>query len=153
MASIDAGRSDLSKTLLIACDQSYKANIEAVSVLAPQQDSSEFGDLFPNTMPPNWSNLDLSSWTVVPSGRTDIPQTGFGATIYGKQIADGTNDFIVAMQGTRGPNIQDWGGNLIYGWDKWSNASIQGPNGFLDRLDTLSNANAIHFTGQSLGGA
>ena len=59
------------------------------------------------------------------------------------------------MQGTRGPNFQDWSGNLIYGWDKWTNAQQGGTQliASLVGLTTQTNAGNIHFTGQSLGGA
>ncbi len=151
------GIEKLSRSSLVACDQAYQAAISNGTVLAPYPDSGA-ADAYPNTMPASFYDpvyVGLSGWTVF--DRVDDPQTGFGATIY-KRVADGKTDFMVAMQGTRGPNAQDWYGNVGFGVDRWNSdkggqllmakleALLTGTNG--DRL-----TGDIIFTGQSLGGA
>src|SRR5690242_13641891 len=107
---ITPSRSDLTKILLVACDQSYWSGLEsnnaasapitAGTALAEYLDSTGAGaNAFPNTMPGLWNALGLSPWTV--EKRYDDPTTGFGATLYKKANGDGTSDYIVAMQGTR----------------------------------------------------
>ena len=164
MGAITQARSDLTKILLVACDQSYwggpesntqdpRGSITGGTPLAPYLDSTgPGGDASQNTMPSEWNNLGLSSWVVFK--RYDESATGFGATLYRKENADGSADYIVAMQGTRGLNIQDWGGNLIYGWDKWGGPAAQKARDLQnDLLNNLGTVGTIHFTGQSLGGA
>jgi len=155
MAIIAPTRSDLSQILLVASDQSYDADVSTGAFLSEHPDSVGLGaNDYPNTMPSAWNALGLSDWIV--KQRFNYSETGFGATIYQKANADGSADYVVALQGTRGSNIQDWGGNLIYGWDKWSHQTVQGPNpetSFLAYILSLPNVNKIHFTGQSLGGA
>ena len=164
MDTITQARSDLSKVLLVACDQSYwggpqtntpdthNGPITPGTPLDKYLDSSGSGaDVFPNTMPNEWNSLGMGQWIV--QERFDDPITGFGATLYRKSNTDGSRDFIVAMQGTRGPNFQDWGGNLVYGWDKWISRNTGGGQDLLNTLSGLTNVSKIHFTGQSLGGA
>lgn len=157
----------LSRICLVACDQAYwggpQSNtpnalgpITAGTVLAPYADSGGATDLFPNALPAAFFNpisTGLSEWTVI--DRTDDPETGFGATIYKRSNLDGTADFLVAFQGTRGPNAQDWQGNFGFGVDKWN--SVAGGQALIAKLRTLLRSNAItgdiYFTGQSLGGA
>src|SRR5512135_1692705 len=162
MTTITQIRSDLTDILLVACDQSYRAGANAdpptgnpISVgdsLSSYPDSiiSRI-DLFPRSMPDDWRDLSLGDWIV--QSRFDEPTTGFGATLYRKSASNGLGDYIVAMQGTRGPNIQDWAGNLIYGWDKWTDERLEGGQQLLNDLLSLKDVNHIHFTGQSLGGA
>ncbi|MGA8051698.1 MAG: hypothetical protein WCA09_16085 [Burkholderiales bacterium] len=162
MATITQTRSDLTKILLVACDQSYQGGSQASppspraiatgDPLSPYPDSPVAGgDSFPNSLPDDWRSLSLGDWVV--QERYDEPATGFGATLYSKTNGDGSAEYIVAMQGTRGPNIQDWSGNLIYGWDKWSDALPQGGQDLMTDLLFLPANSLIHFTGQSLGGA
>lgn len=154
MGTIDTTRSDLCKVLLVACDLSYSggdARGQPGQPLAPFADSGppDHGNA---DMPISWSPL-LGGWEVL--RRVDIPETGFGYTVFNKADSDGKISYIVAMQGTRGPNYQDWSGNLIYGWDKWGGPAGQGVALIesLVELTTQENAGSIHFTGQSLGGA
>ena len=153
MATITASRSDLSRILLVACDQAYRANVtEGATVLSQHLDSTgPDADVFPNTMPAEWAGPDLNQWVV--AIRRNDPLTGFGATVYRKTNADGSRDYIFAMQGSRGPNLQDWSGNLVYGWDKWRGPSAIVAQGLLDEVLAFTDVNKIHFTGQSLGGA
>ena len=154
MGTVTTPRSDLSKILLVASDQAYDPAVSPASTfLAQYPDSTGQGaDAFPNTMPQGWSSLDeFDQWRVFI--RRDDLATGFGATVYRKPNAGGSADYIVAMQGTRGPNIQDWSGNLIYGWDRWGGPSANVAQGLLSELLALADVNKIHFTGQSLGGA
>ncbi|HSD70455.1 MAG TPA: VCBS domain-containing protein [Woeseiaceae bacterium] len=150
----------LSRFTLVASDQAYRSGIatDGSVFLAPHLDSPGI-DLFPNTMPASFFDpvfTDLSAWKII--DRIDDPSTGFGATTYRRVNADGKVDFMVALQGTRGPNAQDWGGNLGFAVDKWTSADggqllrsrlqalLSGPNGNQITGD-------IYFTGQSLGGA
>lgn len=147
--------------LLVCCDQSYNPN--PVLMLAPYWDSGPPGnvnqaDSYPASMPVAW-NQDLQGWQEV--NRIDDAGTGFGAVVYGQPSGDGvTFNYIVALQGTRGLNPQDWYGNLTYGWDKFRSST--GGQQLINYLTTLSTAgppgildttNKISFTGQSLGGA
>src|SRR3954470_15689728 len=98
-----ATRNLLSEILLVACDQSY--NVNPPIRLEPFFDSHKNGgpDIAPNAMPTSWANIGLSDWIFVK--RYDDPKTGFGAVVYEKPNSDGSTDYIVALQGTRGPNI------------------------------------------------
>lgn len=105
----------LLRALLVADDQSYNGptspyyNASQMSVGAQL---TQFADGDPaNSMPGSWQQPDLDGWTVA-TDRFDDPATGFGAVVYKKPSGDGpTFDYIVALQGTRGPNAQDWHGN------------------------------------------
>jgi hypothetical protein len=97
MGTIDSNRNDLSKLLLIACDQSYDQSdrdSQLGKVLAPHFDSgpkTNPGAPDPDSaaMLPSWGNL-LGGWTV--HARRTNPDTGFGATIFQKTNAGGTID-------------------------------------------------------------
>lgn len=154
MSGISESRSDLIKLLLVACDQAYESDvIPEASILAAFPDSPVPGipDAYPASLPTRWGYVGLDKWIVY--DRFDDAATGFGATLLRKKNLDGGVDYIVAMQGTRGPNIQDWSGNLIYGWDKWSSPTGAEARRLREQLNRLGNVNSIHFTGQSLGGA
>ena len=56
-------------------------------------------------------SIGLSDWKV--EQRVDDPRTGLGYTIY-KRINGSKTDYMVAMQGTRGPSAQDWISNLNF---------------------------------------
>jgi hypothetical protein len=139
----------LSEILLVACDQSYDTNAVSGVLKSFEDSNTEGADVPPAAMPTGWTALGLDQWNIVQ--RYDDANTGFGAILYRKPNADGKADYIVALQGTRGPNIQDWSGNLIYGWDKW--ASKDGGQTLIQDLIRLRDVHKIHFTGQSLGGA
>ena len=136
------GIEKLSRLSLVACDQSYDALVaKGVSKLAPYLDSGA-GDIAPNTMPASFYDpvyVGLNDWTVF--DRIDDAQTGFGATIY-TRVANDKTDFMVALQGTRGPSAQDWNGNLGFGLDKWNSA---GGGQLLNRVfsDLLRGTNDI----------
>ena len=152
MTMIGSSRSNLTSILLVACDQAYDSLVSLGTFLAPYPDSHGQGaDKYPNTMPDAWSNLELGQWIV--DKRYEENETGFGATLYRRMNVDGSFDYVVAMRGTRGPNIQDWSGNLIYGWDKWEGQAAITSAVLREDLRNLPNVNRIHFTGQSLGGA
>src|SRR3989442_9312951 len=109
----------LSKFCLVACDQSYQPDIQIGVSLSPYFDSGAI-DIYPNTMPASFFDpvfVGLSQWRV--ADRVNDTATGFGATIYKRTNSDGKVDFIVGMQGTRGPSPQDWSGNLGFAVDKW----------------------------------
>lgn len=166
-------RDILTKMLLVACDQSYQpgsgSNTPPIGgVIARIDDPLEpYRDSDPsvdnnviNQMPEQWKSLQLTDgtrftdWRI--ARRFDNRQTGFGATIFDRDAGGGKRDYIVALQGTRGPNVQDWSGNLIYGWDKWAVDTPGDSNGpdltaYLTGLGDV--INRVHFTGQSLGGA
>ena len=142
-----AERNFLSEILLVACDQSY--NTAPPLHLAPFSDSEKNGgaDVAPNAMPETWRNLGLDEW--IRDRRFDDPKTGFGA-VYKKDNADGSLDYIVAMQGTRGPNIPglEWKSHLRF--DKW--AVVERRTSATAYLLTLSTSMRF-ISGQSLGGA
>lgn len=135
--------------LLVADDQSYNRSATPDEALAPFTD----GDTV-NLMPGGWHD-DLTGWAV--ARRFDDPDTGFGAVVYKKPNGDGSKfDYIVALQGTRGPNAQDWHGNLTYGWEKFVGAGGVRLMNYLTGTgddDIRDKTVNIHFTGQSLGGA
>lgn len=146
-------RNKLSSTLLVACDQAYLTNIPVGTALSDFKDSPDNpqDDQAPNTIPDNWAaDYGLSDWKVIQ--RYDDAGTGLGATVYQKTESGGRFELIVAFQGTRGPNVQDWSANPIYGWNKWNDNTAQS---LMDFLETLSDdrLTQIHFAGQSLGGA
>lgn len=126
----------LMHTLLVACDQSYKTTANGVvtgDVLTYYPDSNG-GNPGTDHMPSEWS-ADLDGWTV--AKRIDDAATGFGATVYQKPVdgQSGKFDYIVALQGTRGPSMQDWNDNITYGWKKFNseyggrNRNVSDPNG------------------------
>jgi hypothetical protein len=85
----------------------------------------------------------------------DTTTTGFGFVAYRNQQ---TNEVIVALRGTDGPNPQDWVANSQYlGWNQW-NSDGGGRDLVFAFLNGLTNPDGgaftgdIHFTGQSLGG-
>lgn len=155
----------LARILLVASDQAYEAEIAKNTVLAPSPEPEPDPRAYPpNTMPEVWASLSssphgqLADWKAF--DRFDDPDTGFGATIYFRDREDGkTRDYIVAFQGTRGPDAQDWKGNSLYGWDKWTAPTSEEAARLKLSLAVLTNADEsawtgkIHFTGQSLGGA
>src|SRR5215207_7721143 len=142
----------LSSFTLVACDQAYDTTPN--SSLEHYPDSFGMpGDLYPASMPARFydaSRVGLSEWHTLE--RINDSTTGFGATIYAR-ARDGKTDYMVALQGTRGPNPQDWAGNLQFGLDKW-NASTGGQRLMADLSARLGEITGdIYFTGQSLGGA
>jgi hypothetical protein len=90
MGPITNERSELSKILLVACDQSYwggpdtntpdiqKGPITEGTALSSYSDSAG-----PNAMPSEWNSLGLDQWLV--SQRYDDAATGLGATVYGEK--------------------------------------------------------------------
>lgn len=139
----------LLRTLLVADDQSYEMHTPEGIPLMPYPDSplGSPADTWPDSMPDAWQ-ADLDSWTV--AKRFDDQATGFGATVFQKDVGNGKFDYIVAMQGTRGISAQDWNGNLTYGWEKFVGAGGQELMSYLLN-DIKGDTNQIHFTGQSLG--
>ena len=106
--ALPAGLNDLAKLTLVASDASYFTNSHPVlsgSALAALPDTS-YG------VAPQYS---------VPSGFFEVaqgvdPNTGFGFIAYQNEL---TNEVIVAMRGTDGPNPQDWVANSQYlGWNQ-----------------------------------
>ncbi|ULA65541.1 MAG: hypothetical protein LZF86_220002 [Nitrospira sp.] len=142
--ALPTGLNDLAKLTLLASDASYFKTDLTGSVLAALPDTT-YG------VAPQYS---------VPSGYVAVaqgvdPNTGFGFIAYQNQQ---TNEVIVAMRGTDGPNPQDWVANSQYlGWNQWNtqNAGRSLVFGFLNGLtnpDESPFTGEIHFTGQSLGG-
>jgi hypothetical protein len=144
--ALPPGLNDLAKLALLASDASYFTNDHPVlsgSALAALLDTT-YG------VAPQYS---------VPSGFVEVeqdrdPNTGFGYIAYRNAQS---NEIIIAMRGTDGPNPQDWVANSQYlGWNQW-NVDGGGRDlvfGFLDSLAPPGEAfqGKIHFTGQSLGG-
>ena len=170
--AISTQRDILTKMLLVACDQSYQpgpgSNTPPLGGIvakvgdplqAYRDNAKKIDDHTNYQMPASWAEIQLndgtkfSDWRI--DRRFDDRESGFGAVVFGRDIGDGARDYIVALQGTRGANIQDWSGNLINGWDKWSNNSLKTAEegGLISYLLSLEQVNRIHFAGQSLGGA
>src|SRR5688572_23541521 len=64
---------------------------------------------------------------------------------------ESTRELIVAFAGTDGIDYRDWGANaLALGWNQWDRNRIRV---FNDITAFTQHAPAIHFAGQSLGGA
>lgn len=142
--ALPMGLNDLAKLALLASDASYFKTDLRGSALAALLDTT-YG------VAPKYS---------VPSGYFAVaqgvdPNTGFGFIAYQNEQ---TNEVIVALRGTDGPNPQDWVANSQYlGWNQW-NARGGGRDLVFGFLDGLTNPDGspftgkIHFTGQSLGG-
>ena len=145
--SLPPGLNDLAKLTLLASDASYFTSNHPVlsgSALAALLDT----------------NYGIGPQYAVPTGFYEVaqgvdPDTGFGFIAYRNEQ---TNEVIVALRGTDGPNPQDWVANSQYlGWNQWD---VDGGGrdqvfAFLDGLtnpDGSSFTGKIHFTGQSLGG-
>ena len=144
MDSIDK----LSAECLVACDQSYQAGIARGTHLDQYLDG---GDVpLVTTMPSAFYDMGVTDWVV--DFRRDDLQTGFGATVY-KRISGAKTDYMVAMQGTRGPSAQDWNANLNFGIDKLNSAGYRDLKAYLDTVADNTTTGDVLFTGQSLGGA
>lgn len=146
---LPAGLNDLAKLTLLASDASYfdllRHPVLSGSALGPLLDTA-YGVVPQYTVP--------SGFVEVIQNRD--PGTGFGYIAYRNMQ---TNEVIIAMRGTDGPNPQDWVSNSQYlGWNQWNErgAGRDLVFGFLDSLTDLDGSaftGTIHFTGQSLGGA
>src|SRR5690606_4508099 len=134
---------------LVASDQAYAGGAlqAGIDYLSPYSDAPLYG-LF---VPP-FSAL-FQSYVV--DTMFENPRTGFKAVIFRN---DAEREVIVALAGTDGADLKDWWGNLThYAWNQWQENRLP----VLQRLDSLSlelrkdgaPEPAIHFTGQSLGGA
>ncbi len=145
--ALPIGLNDLAKLTLLASDASYFTSSHPVlsgSGLAALHDTA-YG------IAPQYS---------VPSGFFEVkqrvdPNTGFGFIAYQNQQ---TNEVIIALRGTDGPNPQDWVANSQYlGWNQWieRGGGRDLVFGFINSLtnpDGSTFTGEIHFTGQSLGG-
>lgn len=137
----------LSAECLVACDQSYNASLQPGNFL------DQYPDGGVDRMPAIYYDpvgIGLSDWKV--EQRVDDPQTGLGYAIY-KRINGTKKDYMVAMQGTRGPSAQDWIGNLNFGIDKWQSQKWAGLQDYLKGIAKDATTGDILITGQSLGGA
>lgn len=162
---------ELSKQLLVACDQSYFTSKDQV-LNKPLQDlfdkaadaPAEYGN--PNIYALKPQFVPASGYTVVAViDRSE--QSGAKALVY---LNTTTNEVIVAFGGTDGINAQDWTANTQdVGWKQWQylNTTLNKgtpteDRGVLDAISEIANTSGIkasgglqgiHFTGQSLGGA
>jgi hypothetical protein len=149
--SIDLNR--LSKLALIASDQSYlygangQIEVHIGDALAELRDTPSYDFKAPYAIAPGFVVDEI--------GEQD--DTGF------KFVAlrnNATNEVIVAMGGTDGPDMQDWAANMKLGWDQWDKDGA-GRTLVFSYLNNLRDVEGteqpftgtIHFTGQSLGGA
>jgi hypothetical protein len=148
---VSAELNELSMLMLVACDQAYAGNALTVG-----EELAEYPDSRPEQSWPLPYSVAGNGFVVVES--IEIPQTGFKCVIY-KSVA--SNELIVALAGTDGPNAKDWGINLTLGWGQWNGFTpeVAGRTQVFRVLDSLRDAGAlnsdtrVHFTGQSLGGA
>ena len=128
----------LSQLTLVASDMAYGApNFQILTTLRPYDDTEP-------AFSPGFSYDQ--QFQVVHQGAD--PGSGFKYLIL-KNSANA--DLIVSFAGTDGINHHDWAANsLALGWSQWE----RNRNSVLARIDQLASPGAaIHFTGQSLGGA
>src|SRR5689334_6951995 len=136
--AIPLGLNELAKVDLVACDMSYgadKANVGIRTRLATYPDTT-WGRECPYPVASGWEVRE----------KFNDPSSGFKALAF---INLFSNEIVIAMGGTDGPNTRDWLSNSRLGWDQWTRnkASIFS---FIDNLGFTPSM--IHFTGQSLGG-
>ena len=144
MAFNIANPSDLARLTLVASDMSYGGT--RVPIGEPLRTYSEDGLSIPN---PYDAELVESNYRVINQFEHD--RTGYKAVLFRNLV---TNDLIVAFAGTDGLDSIDWWGNSThYGWNQWEDNR----RALLDFLGSIAREEgqsfAIHFAGQSLGGA
>ncbi|MCW2573473.1 MAG: hypothetical protein JWO88_3531, partial [Frankiales bacterium] len=151
---------ELSKLLLVACDQSYFTSLTAPAI----------GEIL-KELPDRASNSPIEY--LLSGVYRDAPQylrqTGYkvdqlvdqSKKIGGKAIIylNDANEVIVSFGGTDGIDAQDWVTNTQnVGWDQW----VQLKTGVFDAIANIAGRKnvadaggikSINFTGQSLGGA
>lgn len=145
--ALPPGLNDLAKLALLASDTSYFDNQHPAPTLLSSLDDTSYGQ--------------RTALYSVPAGFikaiefNDTTTTGFGFIAYRNAQ---TNDVIVALRGTDGPNPTDWVANSQHlGWNQWD---VDGGGrdlvfGFLNGLRDPNGdpySGEIHFAGQSLGG-
>jgi hypothetical protein len=145
--ALPPGLNDLAKLALLASDTSYFDNQHPAPTFLGSLDDTSYGQ--------------RTALYSVPAGFTkaiefnDTTTTGFGFIAYRNEQ---TNEVIVALRGTDGPNPTDWVANSQYlGWNQW-NVDGGGRDQVFAFLDSLAPpgevfTGKVHFTGQSLGGA
>lgn len=146
--TISSQLNELSKLTLVACDASYGG--EKLNITQPLGEYLDGPDNGMHRLP-----YAIPSGFIVDRAVED-PRTGFKFVAFRKRHFD-SDEVIIAIGGTDGPNFQDWAANLKLGWDQW-NRDGGGRDlvfGYLSSLDEpgRSYRGKIHFSGQSLGGA
>ena len=103
---------------------------------------------------PRGERIEFDNWVV--HEKIEDRRLGFGALLL-RSALPGSNEWVVAFQGTDGPDPIDWNQNLLYAKDQWNSRTTrealfttlftaQGPANLIPANGT------VHFTGQSLGG-
>ncbi|KAB2929664.1 MAG: hypothetical protein EFKGCFLK_02343 [Rhodocyclaceae bacterium] len=151
---------DLSKLLLVACDQSYfnYGTLATGMSLAPLPDKSSNDPAYANPdiyrdLPQFSTTSNYKVYQVM-----ERPEIGAKAVIYEDTA---TKQVIVAFGGTDGLDLPDWVTNTqSVGWKQWEALVDPERGNLFGRLDALKNSSNmggtianIHSTGQSLGGA
>jgi hypothetical protein len=145
---------ELTKLLLVACDQAYFTATSLAGALEPLDDKSSTDPAYGN--PLIYSSFPLYNWASNYRVHETIVRSDTGAKLV---IYKNGGDIIVAFGGTDGISAQDWTTNTQdVGWNQWSSlVDPQRGNLFGVLADLRSSLggqfSGIHFTGQSLGGA
>ncbi|MDS4054293.1 lipase family protein [Accumulibacter sp.] len=144
---------ELIKTLLVACDQSYFTDTSGLkeTTLQPLPDCNPTVREYQNHE--IYRDILLFAWDTgyKITEPIDIRTIGAKALVY---FNPSTRSVIVAFAGTDGTSLQDWVANTqSLGWSQWK--QLRAP--VLAEIARLQNAygplGTINFTGQSLGGA
>jgi len=146
---------ELSKLLLVACDQSY---LTTGGPVVQGSDLAELPDAAPNgpaeyRFEQNYRDDPQYLWAL---GYKVASVIDLSSTIGAKALVyrNAQNEIIVAFGGTDGISMQDWKENTqSIGWKQWVLLRPIVWNEIQEIQRENGNAKKIHFTGQSLGGA
>lgn len=145
--ALATGLNDLAKLTLLASDTSYFDTQHPAPIFLGSLDDTNYGQ--------RTALYSVPAGFVKAIEFNNIATTGFGFIAYRNEQ---TNEVIVALRGTDGPNPQDWVANSQHlGWNQWDTDG-SGRDQVFAFLNELRDPNGdpysgkIHFTGQSLGG-
>ncbi len=135
----------LARLTLVACDASYAGrNLGVGTPLAAYPDATPGSPDYalPGTvLPPQGFSC---------AGSVEIQESGFKLVAFTNAS---TRELMFAFAGTDGLNWIDWAANLELGWKQWMSDGLGAFESLYTTLARQFTPSAIHFTGQSLGGA